>query len=115
MGAKVLHTDDLLGKGHDWSHQSQLVSEWFNAPGPWIVEGVTVPRALRKWLEHTSMTLTGTGHPFRNQKPCDKVIYLKRAKVPRNQGQEVMAQGCDRVFSEIVSKLRARGVEVEFR
>ncbi len=49
----VRHTDDLIGL-HDWSEASAVVSTWIEDPGPWCIEGVTIPRALRKWLERNT-------------------------------------------------------------
>ena len=60
-GARVRHTDDLIGR-LEWSAASQEVSQWFDEPGPWIVEGVAVPRAVRKWL---------AAHPSKKDKPFE--------------------------------------------
>jgi hypothetical protein len=46
-GSEIRATDELVGL--PWSKQSETVAEWFNEEGPWIIEGVTVPRAIRKW------------------------------------------------------------------
>lgn len=105
----MFHTDDLLSSApigalkrrEDWSGQSDEVARWFDRPGSWIVEGVTVPRALRKWL---------AAHPG---KPCDKIIWLTRPKVPRNKGQKAMADGCLTVWREVQFLLHERGVEME--
>lgn len=110
LGIPVYHTDDLLSSSptgalkrrDDWSGQSEEVARWFSRPGSWIIEGVTVPRALRKWL---------AAHP--GQAPCDKVIWLTRPKVSRNKGQEAMANGCLTVWREIQFILHERGVEME--
>lgn len=109
LGTPVYHTDDLLSSApvgalkrrDNWSGQSDEVARWFDRPGSWIIEGVTVPRALRKWLAANKGL------------PCDKVIWLKTAKASRNKGQETMASGCDSVFQAILPVLRIRGVEVE--
>lgn len=47
MGLEVYSTDDL--KELEWSVASDRASTWFDEPGSWIIEGVTIPRALRKW------------------------------------------------------------------
>jgi molybdopterin-guanine dinucleotide biosynthesis protein len=67
----VRHTDSLISKlqhlGRDaWSAASAEVATWFDAAGPWIVEGVSVSRALRKW--HAN-------HPG-ERPPVDRVIHL---------------------------------------
>lgn len=109
LGIPVYHTDDLLSSSpigalkrrDDWSGQSEEVARWFSRPGSWIVEGVTVPRALRKWLQANK------------GKPCDKVIWLTRPKVSRNRGQEAMARGCETVWREVQFLLHERGVTME--
>ena len=100
--ALVRHTDDLIGK-LDWSGASREVARWFGHPGPWIIEGVAVPRALRKWL---------AAH---QGKPCDRVIVLTKAYTALDPGQATMAKGVNTVWREIQPILRARGVVVEVR
>ena len=98
----VRHTDDLIGVG--WSEASAAVALWFDAPGPWIVEGVAAVRALRKWL---------AANP--DGKPCDVVYWLSEPVVERTPGQISMANGCDTVWRGIVEDLRARGVDIRDR
>jgi hypothetical protein len=93
------HTDDLAHLG--WSEASAAAALWFDAPGPWIVEGVAVPRALRKWL---------AAHP--EGKPCDVVHWLEEPHEPLSRGQAAMAKGCATVWTEIVDELIGRGVRV---
>lgn len=94
------HTDDLIGQ-LDWSAASQEVAGWFDAPGPWIVEGVATFRALRKWLEQ---------HP--DGKPCDLVIVLTVPHEVLLKGQLTMAKGCATVWAEIAPLLAARQMSV---
>ncbi len=89
-GDKVLHTDDLIHL-HLWSEASQVVCGWFDEPGPWIIEGVTVSRALRKWHQQ---------HPGQPP-PLDKCIYLTKEYVPLNGQQSAMAIGIEVVHAEI--------------
>ena len=96
-------TDPLMDLG--WSEASAAVATWFDAEGPWIVEGVSTVRALRKWL---------AAHP--EGKPCDRVILLREVVVDPAElkpGHRSMAKGVETVWSEIVGELRARGVEIE--
>lgn len=95
------HTDDLIGS-RPWSEVSVEVATWFDAPGPWIVEGVAAVRALRKWLRTHD---TGA--------PCDRVIWFDVPRVAPLPGQLVMAKGCRTVWHEIRAELVARGVHVE--
>ncbi len=93
----ALHTDDLIHLG--WSQASQATSEWFNTPGPLIVEGVTVVRALRKWLHQ---------HP--KGKPVDQAVFLNTPHQPLSPGQQRMAKGCRTVWVQILPELLKRGV-----
>lgn len=97
------HTDDLIGS-HDWSEASQAVSEWFDAPGPWIIEGVVVSRALRKWRDQ---------HPGQAP-PVDRVIFLYMPYEPLSKGQNAMAKGVATVHEEIESWLRQHGIRTEY-
>jgi hypothetical protein len=96
----IYHTDDLI-ENHSWSEASQIASEWFNEPGPWIVEGVAVPRALRKWLAANE-----------SKKPCDKIIWMNGSFVELSPGQSAMVKGCKTVWNEIVDDLHNRDVEI---
>lgn len=99
-GGPVRHTDDVIKMG--WSEASAHVSEWFDAPGPWIVEGVAVARALRKWLERNA-----TG------RPVDELILTTNPPFcAHSPGQASMAKGIDTVLDEILPALERRGVKV---
>ena len=99
---EVQHTDDLVDV-LQWSEASAEVATWFTADGPFIVEGVAVSRALRKWL-----AANPTG------KPCDVLYHLTNPFLARTPGQKTMAKGEDTVWDEIAPELRARGVELRF-
>ncbi len=96
----VKHTDELILLG--WSEASEKVSFWFDENVN-VIEGVAVPRALRKWLERNK-----TG------KPVDKIIILTNAPFCElSKGQATMAKGIVTVWKEIVGELLLRGVEIE--
>ncbi len=96
------HTDDLIGQ-FDWSEASAHAATWFDAPGPWIVEGVAAGRALRKWLVlHDGL-------------PCDRIFWFETPHVQLTTGQGAMAKGCVSVWGEILPDLRRRGVAIEWR
>jgi hypothetical protein len=101
-GLAVRSTDELIGQ-KDWSGASAEVARWMDAPGPWILEGVVMCRALRKWL---------AAHPTGS--PCDEVLYVCEAKVPQTPGQQSMTKGCLTVFGDIESALERRGVVIQF-
>lgn len=101
-GVLLCHTDALIDLG--WSEASQFVADkWLGDQGEssWIVEGVAVPRALRKWLD---------AHP--EGKPCDVACWLDGAHAELSKGQATMAKGCATVWREIFDQLVARGVRV---
>jgi uridine kinase len=94
----VRHTDDLLGKA-DWSEASEEVATWMARPGPWLIEGVSAVRALRKALQRLP-----------DQKPCELVFYLDRPLVDLTKGQATMNKGVSTVFEEIRAELLHRKV-----
>ena len=102
LGVQVRHSDDLIGT-HDWSAASEhIATVWLPEPGPWIVEGVAVVRALRKWLESNP---TGS--------PCDKIIVLETPRVALSPRQAGMAKACATILDGIRWPLLARGVVFE--
>lgn len=77
----VFHGDDHIALG--WSESSlAMARDVESRPGPLVVEGVQVPRALRK-----GMTV-------------DVVIWLERPYTPQTPDQAIMAKGCRTVFDE---------------
>jgi len=91
---RVRHTDSIIGKfGEDrdaWSRESEEVARWFDEPGPWLIEGVTVARALRKWIAR----------------------HLDEPRVPRTPKQEAMAKATKTVFEQVRPQLERLGVKV---
>ena len=94
-------TDDVMHMG--WSEASAEVATWFDKPSPWIIEGVAVARALRKWRER---------HPSKPP-PIDRLIRLRRPHVELNAGQIAMGKGIDKVLEEIMPWLAAGSVTIE--
>ena len=101
LGGLVLCTDDVMSLG--WSEASQRASHWFDGDAD-VVEGVAVPRALRKWLARNP-----------HGKPCERVIWLAVPRQALSDGQERMRKGCVTVWSEVKPELIRRGVMVETR
>lgn len=99
LGITPVHTDDFIPMG--WSESSAHVATMFGSRCPVIIEGVTIPRALRKFLAASE------------EKPCDRVIFLTVPMVDRNMGQSSMSKGIDAVWSEIEDELSRRGVLVQ--
>ena len=98
-GADVKHGDRVMDLG--WHESSAAVSHWFDAEGPFIVEGVVVPRALRKWLDT---------HP--EGKPVDVLLFRSETFKTLNQGQTTMGKGVKSVLKDIFPELIRRGVKV---
>lgn len=104
----VRHTDDLIEKlkhlGKDaWSAASAEAMTWLDEPGPWIVEGVAVSRALRKWRDQ---------HPGARP-PVDRVIMLLHPHESLTKGQLAMAKGVQTVHDEIGDWLEQHGIRTE--
>ncbi len=99
-GVPVRHTDDLIGV-YDWSASSEHVATWFDRPGSWIVEGVTAPRAIRKWL---------ASHP--KGKPADVIYWGVEPRVHITKEQAAMLKGVMTVWKEIRTEVLMRGVKV---
>lgn len=108
--AALLHTDDLIEQcrhlGKDaWSEASRIASTWLDEGGPWIIEGVAVSRALRKWHEV---------HP-NERPPVDRVVYLGVPHVALTKGQESMAKGVFKVhFEDVEGWLNQHGITTEY-
>lgn len=82
-----------LPENLNWSQQSQYVaSQWFNMPSPWVIEGVGVVRALRKWVDS-----------YPNVKPADQILYFtnKHPSVIRSTGQEAMEKSIATIWGGI--------------
>lgn len=97
--ATVRHGDDTESMG--WSESSAAASEWLNEPGEWVIEGVQMARALRKWLKANPNT------------PLDAdIIMLSKPFGVLLRGQESMAKGVVTVFNEIRADLIERGARI---
>lgn len=95
-------TDEVMGAG--WSEASAIVAQWFDDPAIDVVEGVAVPRALRKWL------LT-----HRVGRPVETLIVLRVPALARtaSPGQARMAAGMVKVLAQIEPELLHRGVQIK--
>jgi dephospho-CoA kinase len=98
-GLPVTSTDDFKDLG--WSEASAHVAGLLAKGEPGILEGVAVPRALRKAL---------AANP--DAKPIDKLVVLESPKVSRSAGQQAMGKGVRTVLDEVLPALRKLGVEV---
>ena len=92
-GYIVRHTDDVIPLGP--VADSQAVSEWFNEPGDWLVEGVIAPRAIRKWLDQ---------HPGQHF-PADMVVFLREHVVPW-ESKGTFVKGLETVWGQVEGRVR---------
>lgn len=68
-----------------------VACNWFTMPGPWVLEGHVMARALRRWTRD-----------HYNGYPCDRIIVLDRpAMCDATRGQDSMHTGVMKVWSEI--------------
>jgi GTPase SAR1 family protein len=61
-----------------------------------VIEGVALPRALRRWHK------ANPGKP----PPCDRIILLTARHIPLKQGQVSMGKGIDTVLQEIMKWIK---------
>lgn len=98
FGIEPKSTDSLIHE-LSWTEVSSMVAEWFDLPGPWIIEGVAVMRALRKWHWRYGPDVPP---------PCDFLYIIDRPLgVELKPGQISMGKGIDTVFAEIEQWLGA--------
>ena len=102
LDAEVKHTDDLIERG--WAEARDGVAEWFDDSDVEVIEGVTVVRALRKWLDQNIGS---------DNKPVDKIIYLRAPFEKLSMEQERMRKGLDTMWFKIKPILLDRGVLIE--
>jgi GTPase SAR1 family protein len=101
---RAMHTDDL--RGDSWSLQATRTAQLLNQPGSWIIEGVTVARGLRKWLE---------ANPGSDSKPTGTLIVMRTTRdrgFEYGEGRARLGKGMLTVLDEILPELRRRGVKV---
>jgi len=103
LGVVARHTDELLLRVPKlaWGEDSLEVMAWFDANGPWLIEGVTVERALRKWLDTHS-----------EGKPCDVVVYRAEPVIELTKGQEALRKGIATRWAQTLPRLEARGIAI---
>ena len=98
----AFYSTDATLLGYEWAEQSDFVVSWMMTfRPPWVIEGVPVIRALRKWLKN---------HP--EGKPCDTLYWRFAARTERSRGQESLAKGCQKIYDEIAPELTKRGVSL---
>lgn len=100
LGMPVLSTDSLIGL-LAWSDASAEVARWLDRES-FLIEGITVVRAIRKWLAANEAGL-----------PCDVLYVGETPRVERTQGQITMAKAFRTIWSEVAPELERRGLRPE--
>jgi adenylate kinase family enzyme len=95
--SNLRHTDELMAL--EWSEASAQVAEWLTMPGDWIIEGVVVIRAIRKWMK---------AHP--GARLDADLIMLRKPYRPLKPGQLAMAKGVNTVLREISPRFALFGI-----
>lgn len=99
-GLPYRSTDETLGmfdhlpEKERWSAASAEVSKWLNGSS-WIIEGVALPRALRKWRDRNDG----------ESAPVDKIIYLQKPFEELKPGQMSMTKGVATVMEGLADWL----------
>lgn len=102
LALPLVSTDDFIPLG--WSGSSGKAAEVIASARRLLIEGVAVPRALRRLLDD---------HPRR--RPLERLVILGRPKVRRTKRQAAMAKGLDKIVAEILPRLERLGVVIERR
>lgn len=98
-GVPLLATDAFIPLG--WSEASAHVAEMLTDGVSRVVEGVAVPRVLRKMLA-AAPTI----------RPCARLVIVTKALRPQTAGQVKQGRQHDAFLAEILPALIALGVEV---
>lgn len=99
LSIPVRHADEL-NKTHAWSAQSLEVAAWMGVRSPWIIEGVTVVRAIRKWMNSS------------RDKPADVIYWGSEPYLPLDDNQRRLGAGCATIWSGLLTELGKRNVEI---
>lgn len=67
------------------------------------MEGTIMVRALRKFVNHSTAL------------PADRIIWMPLPKAELNKGQNSMADGCFKIWKEILIKLEQSGAKIEIQ
>lgn len=98
----VHETDSLIGI-YSWGKDSEEVCNWMSMRGPWIIEGTTCARALRKWPEMRAEPL-----------PIEIVVFILGHNQPLTSGQESMRKGILTVFRDVLPELQRQNIPVAY-
>lgn len=83
---KKISTDDLV-KQYEWSAFSDKVADLLTQPGPWIIEGCSAVRGLRKYLKA-------------GNKPDFEIVWLDKPYIPLTGKQIGFAASLSSIYKE---------------
>lgn len=92
----VVHFDSHI-KDYEWSELSEKISEWLDDEGPWIKEGVSGVRGLRKWLRKNPEKL-----------PDFEIHIMNEPKVEMTPGQARMHKAHSKILQECMDEIKSR-------
>lgn len=84
--ASFTSTDDLI-KQYEWTAFSDKVADLLDQPGPWIIEGCSAVRGLRKYLKA-------------GKKPDFKIVWLDKPYIPLVGKQVGFAASLSSIWKE---------------
>lgn len=90
---RTLYAPSSLGK--DWSGLSRWVAEtWLSLPGPFVIEGLALVRALRKWR----------GFWPEQRPPCERLIWCREPRIGLEPGAERALVGHDTIANGLLEE-----------
>ena len=99
-GLRHREGDYLYRSGVGWSDSSAQIAGWFAEPGGWVIEGVQVSRAIRKYFAANDAA------------PCDVLIWCTDRQHDWQPRHSPMEKACRTVFLEVRPMLTASGVMI---
>lgn len=89
----ALYAPSVYNFSQHWSDLSQWVADtWLNNAGPWVIEGVAVYRALRKWHD---------AHPG-EEAPCTALLWPTEPRIQLSERAQQMGRTHDEKLSDLL-------------
>lgn len=102
----------------EWEPNSVEVAGWLDREGPWIVEGVKTPYALRRWCKMREPDQWENGGYISAVPPCDKLIVISRRHPragPPDEAHKRMKDGMHKKLDDLLARWPALGKLTEWR
>lgn len=118
----LLRCSDTKPRGdaqnEEWEANSVEVAGWLDREGPWVIEGVKTPYALRRWVEMREPDQWGNGGCVSVAPPCDKLIVLSRRHPragPPDRAHKRMKTAMHKKLDDLLARWPALGKLTEWR